>query len=411
MLIAHHPYEPHGDALVYHAGANDLAQGKGFVLAFFLENGEQQQAASNPPLYLIWLAIPSLLGFDNPLAHQLWSFVLGAGTIVVLGLLGRKLGGDRTGLIAALLAAVGPNFFYWDTVILAETMSLLTASVAVALAYHYWQSPDTRRLVLFGGACGVAALARAELALLIPLVLIPLVIGTKELDRGAVLKRCVVGGLAALVVITPWLAYNQTRFEKTVLLSNGLGVTLAATQCDPAYRGELTGLWSPTCTLKVKNKFPKGFDESQRDAAYREAALEYLGDNVDRFPVVVLARWGRALGLYELRHTLKFWHFPEGRDTILVWWGMGSVWVLGALSVFGALALRKRKIPVYPLVALPVIAMFAIGLTFASERYRSTAEPALAVLAAVAIDSFIRRRRGEPELSDGITTEVGAPTS
>ena len=411
MLLAHHPYDPHGDALVYHAGANDLAEGKGFVLAFFLENGEQQQAASNPPLYLIWLAIPSLFGLDSPLAHQLWSFVLGLGTIVVIGFLARKLAGNRAGLIAAAIAAIGPNFFYWDTVILAETMSLLAASAVVYLAYRAWQSPDTKRLVLLGAACGAAALARAELTLLVPLVVVPLALGRKTVDRGARVRRLAAAGLAALIVVTPWIAYNATRFEKTVLLSNGLGVTLAATQCDTAFYGELTGLWSVDCSLKVQRTFPKGFDESQRDAAYRDAAFEYLGDHLDRFPVVVLARWTRALGIYDLGYTLKFEQFPEGRDKTIAYTGMLSVWILGILSFFGVRELRRRKIPVYPLVALPVIAMIAIAIAFASARYRSTAEPALAVLGAIAIDAFIRRGRGEADQPEGALVDAGAASS
>jgi hypothetical protein len=78
--------------------------------------------------------------------------------------------------------------------------------------------------------------------------------------------------------------------------------------------------------------------------------------------------------------------------------GLLSIWILGGLSVFGVIVLRRRKIPVYPLLALPAIAMIAIAIAFASSRYRSTAEPALAVLAAIAIDEIVRRRRHEEQV-------------
>jgi 4-amino-4-deoxy-L-arabinose transferase-like glycosyltransferase len=402
LFIAHHPYSPHGDALVYHEGANLLADGKGFVHPYYLENGEPQQGATNPPLYVIWLAIPSLLGFSSPLAHQLWSCVVGVGTVALIGLLGRQVAGPRTGLIAAALAAIGPNLFYWDTVVLSETMSLFMTTLAVLLAYRYWRSPETRSLLFVGLACGAAALSRAELILLIPFVLIPLALLSNTVDVGARLRRLVAAGLMAGLVLLPWMAYNMTRFDEPVLLSNGLGVTLAATQCDTAYYGDLTGLWSQPCAIRVQRTFPNRYDESERDREYREAALEYLEAHVGRAPVVVLARWGRALGLYRPVDSVEFDHFPEGRDWVIAVSGLMSVWILGLLSICGVVLLRRRKVPVYPLLALPVIAMIAIAITFASSRYRSTAEPALAILAAVAIDALVRRRRGESDDPEAI---------
>jgi 4-amino-4-deoxy-L-arabinose transferase-like glycosyltransferase len=411
LFIAHHPYNPHGDAFLYHTGANSLADGKGFVLAHFMEGGEPAQGASNPPLYVMWLAIPSLLGFRSPLAHQLWSCVLGIGTVGLMGLLGRQVAGIRVGLIAATLAAIGPNLFYWDTVILSETMSLFMATLVMLLAYRYWRSPDMRGLLFVGLACGAAALSRAELILLVPFVLIPLALLSSSIDVAARLRRLVAAGLMAGLVLVPWVTFNLSRFDEPVLLSNGLGVTLAATQCDKTYYGELTGLWYQPCAIRVQSKFPKGFDESERDQVYRDAAIDYLDSHLDRAPVVVLTRWGRALGLYRPVHSVEFDHFPEGRDWTIAVSGLVSVWILGLLSIYGVVLLRRRKVPVYPLVALGAIAMIAIAIAFASTRYRSTAEPALAILAAVAIDGLIRSRRGEADDPEALGEPAKAESS
>jgi 4-amino-4-deoxy-L-arabinose transferase-like glycosyltransferase len=411
MLVAHHPYSPHGDALIYHDASKALADGKGFVSSFlFDQNGDPAQAAPNPPLYLLWITIPTVLGFRSPLAQQLWSCVLGMGTIVLIGLVGRQLAGRRAGLIAAGIAAIAPNIFYWDTVILSETMSLLTATLVVLLAYRYWQGPSTRSLVLLGFACGFATFSRAELGLLIPLVLIPLAFGTRTIDLKNRLRRLAVAGLAALLVVTPWIAFNLSRFDAPVFLSNGFGVTVAATQCDDTYHGEFTGLWSKLCALRVERTFPKGYDESEKAQAYQEAALDYLGSHLDRAPVVVLARWGRALGVYRTAHTVKFDEFPEGRDRVIAVTGMLEFWTLLILSVFGVRALRRRKVPVYPLLALPAIALVAVTIAFASTRYRSTAEPALVVLSAIALDALIRRRRGEDDNARDPAVPVDATT-
>ena len=64
-----------GDAGFYHLGANLLVDGRGFVSPYH----PSRQAADHPPLYIVWLAIPSLVGLRSQLDHLIWSAVLGVG--------------------------------------------------------------------------------------------------------------------------------------------------------------------------------------------------------------------------------------------------------------------------------------------------------------------------------------------
>ena len=70
-----------GDAFVYHAGANLLADGKGFIWPFAPERAIPTSA--HPPLYMLYLAVPSVFGFTSVLTHLIWSAVLGTATVVV----------------------------------------------------------------------------------------------------------------------------------------------------------------------------------------------------------------------------------------------------------------------------------------------------------------------------------------
>src|SRR5437899_3132166 len=83
-----------GDAHFYHEGANLFAHGKGLISPFFYERGRIVEAADHPPLYLLFLSIPSRLGMTSTLSHLFWSCALGTATIVVTGLLGREVGGE-----------------------------------------------------------------------------------------------------------------------------------------------------------------------------------------------------------------------------------------------------------------------------------------------------------------------------
>jgi cyanate permease len=66
-----------------------------------------------------------------------------------------------------------------------------------------------------------------------------------------------------------------------------------------------------------------------------------------------------------------------------------SYYPLAALSVVGVVVLRRRRRPVIPLVVTVVSALLGAAVTLAVLRYRASAEPALAVLAAVALDAIV----------------------
>src|SRR6516164_4537486 len=61
-----------GDAHYYHAGANLLAQGHGFIQPNAYALGQTVQAAEHPPMYLLFLSIPSFLGLTSTLTHLVW---------------------------------------------------------------------------------------------------------------------------------------------------------------------------------------------------------------------------------------------------------------------------------------------------------------------------------------------------
>ena len=50
----------------------------------------------------MFLAIPAKFGLSTPQEQRIFTALLGTGTVLLIGLLARKLAGDRAGLIAAL---------------------------------------------------------------------------------------------------------------------------------------------------------------------------------------------------------------------------------------------------------------------------------------------------------------------
>lgn len=399
ILIVRRDVAPGGDSFFYHLGTRLLVEGRGFIEPSPLINGIIEQSASHPPLYLLYLAIPTSVGLDGPLSHMLWSSLVGVATVVVVGLTGREIAGPRAGLVAAGLAAVYPNLWVFDGFLLSETIAIFTAATATLLAYRYYKNPTTWRAAWLGVACGFAALARAELILLLPLVVVPVVLLTRGTARRERLQRLLAAGLATAIVIGPWVGYNLTRFNRPVFLSSGLEPTLLGANCDVTYYGDRLAYFNPECVEIANITRKRGEDQSDRAAKAREAALEYIGNHKSRVPVVVAARWGRVTGLYRPWQQRDIDVSIEGRE----WWvatsALLSFYVMAGVAVAGAVVLRRRRVPVYPLAALPLIVLIAVGMTLGSNRYRASAEAALVVLAAIAVDASIsawRARRREP---------------
>src|SRR3954454_10123363 len=106
-----------GDATYYHELTNRLGDGAGFV-----DPGNGTATALHPPLFPLVLALPSWLGLDSYTAHRLVVCLIGTGTIVVVGLVARRLAGERAGLIAAGLAAAYPTLISADGAVMSETL-------------------------------------------------------------------------------------------------------------------------------------------------------------------------------------------------------------------------------------------------------------------------------------------------
>ena len=69
-------------------------------------SGESAAHGAHPPLYPVVLTGLAELGGTGQLVQRLTGTLFGAGTVVAIGLIGRRLAGARCGLIAAGIAAV-----------------------------------------------------------------------------------------------------------------------------------------------------------------------------------------------------------------------------------------------------------------------------------------------------------------
>jgi len=383
-----------GDAWVYHHSADLLARGKGFIspVDYALSHGRLHlRSADHPPLLIVVLAAASFVGLGSWTAHLLVVVAIGTTSIVVAGLMGREVFGPRVALVGAALVAVNPNVWINDGNVLSESAAILGTLLIAWAAYRLWARPSWGRAALLGAAIGAAMLVRPESGMLLVVVALPIVALRRDTAWRDRLVRLVAVGVAAFVVCLPWVGYNLARFNHPVTLSTGFGITLANTNCDLTYYGDRTGYWSPECIPAFQRT--RGQDQSDDELFLRRTGLDYITSHKGRFPVVVAARLGRMFNLYAVRQQveLDFW---EGRPTWASWIALGFFYPTMALAALGAVATRRRRIPLSPLLGPVVVVVANAVLTFGHARYRAPAEGVLCVLAAVGVDAMVRRSRG-----------------
>ncbi len=378
------------DELFYHLQARFVADGLGFVNPFaqFFEH-RSIPTAIHPPLYTVFLSFPAKLGLDTILEQRIFTALLGAGTVFLIGILGRRLVSPRVGLIAAGIAAVSPALWVNDAVIGLETLYAFLVVLALLATYRFWDRPTLPNALLLGLWLALATITRSEGLILAVLIAIPTVVLVRGVDTRRKLQF--LGAIAAvgLVVVGPWVIRNLTTFERTTTLGTGFGGVLAYGNCDATYGGPMLGFWDDSCSLKG---YPKFQEESVVDGHARQKGWDYVSNHLRRLPVVVAARVGRVWGLFRPVQDVEFNEVFERRGHDASWAVMIGYFALLPFSIGGLVVMRRRRIPIFPMLAVAASITITVALSFSITRYRAAFDAVMPVLAAIAIDALLRWR-------------------
>jgi hypothetical protein len=118
-----------------------------------------------------------------------------------------------------------------------------------------------------------------------------------------------------------------------------------------------------------------------------------MTDHLDRLPAVTTVRVLRTWSLYEPEQ-MNALNQGEDRERWASKLGVYSFWLLAPVAVAGAVVLRRRRVLLLPLLALPVIVTVVAAGFYGLVRFRLPAEISVVVLAAVAVDAVLPGRKG-----------------
>ena len=373
------------DSWYYSGQARQLTQG-----IWFREILADQPGAEHGPLtsFLMW---PLSYGSEYQTTQRLVTVAAGVALVWVLGRFTAELAGRTAGLTAALIAALYPNLWMNDGLVMSESISTLLVALSLWAAWRAARQTDPaafrRQALLLGAVLGLAVLARSELALFVPLLLVWLVLVRRR--AASPWRPALLGLVTAGVVVAPWVGFNLSRFERPVLLTTNDGTTLLGANCPPVYSGPVLGGWVVDCVV-ADPVYTLDEEPSVRSARQRSMGVHYALDHVGEWPKVVAARVARSVDLYGLDQ-LVLQDVGEERPRWAVWAGIVAFWCMAVLSVVGARRLGRRD---RTLLLVPVVVALATTVLFyGAHRIRSSAEPSIVIFTAVAIAGWWTARR------------------
>jgi hypothetical protein len=379
------------DAVFYRDTATRLADGMGYSDRSPTVANHFMATAFHPPLFTGLLAFFDLLGIQSVPAQRLALGVVGTLAVLVMGLLGRKVGGPVVGIVAAAIAAFDPLWFQPVGSILSESIYLIVVPLILLQALRCLEQATARRFAVLGILLAGAVLIRSDAAGFILFLGLPLLLFVAVPWRTrALLGVALLAGL--IVILGPWLIRNEIQLGATVL-SDQQGVTLVGSYCsdtfDPA--SPTYGAFSGECAegavvALLGTKPPDGarqWTEVSIDRELTHAAEQFARSHLGALPRVVLAREASAWGLGDHSYQLVMAN-AEGRNTSYEQAGWVVYWVMVPFVIIGMVVLARRSWKQLVLIVAPMVVVAVnVALVYGSTRLRVAAEPSLAVLAAM----------------------------
>jgi len=359
---------------------------------FGLRPGEP--TASFVPLYPLFLAGLDRLGLSGHTGRLVVQASLGAALLALVYAWVRRVAGERTAVLAALLAAIVPDFAVFSYLDLSENLSLLFVLGALLLFERATREPDARWWAWTGALLGLAALTREFcLTLLVPLA----VVGVGgERTRGA-WARVGVMAAACLVVILPWTARNYATFGELIPLTDKAALnfyigTLKGRYhpSDPRRNWGLDGEGQTAVDARLKENLRAARSGHERDSLYLEASWRNLVDDPRGQAAYLVSKagffWQANVGL---RHRERIGMAPLLAVSEALYWGSLAG---AAVAVWGSPAPRAPYRIAWALIGWTFL--FHLFMGEAEPRYHFTLLPAIFALASTGWWSLARRAGG-----------------
>ena len=301
-------------------------------------------------LYYLLLAPAALVSGADPTAVTAWIALGGVVAVAVTGWLARAIAGPIAGIVAALLLAVSASAVEESTFIWNPNLIALSSSIALAAAWHAWQTRRARWWVVAGAAAVVTMHCHVLGVILTPVIAGLLVADLRRRrDAGQEGGRRAVLGAAGAWLLLALLSYVPLAIHE-------VGSDFSELRAAVAF---LTGGGGPAA-VSLPARVPIVLLRVLGWPLTGLITAAPIPTILATVVVITLAVW-------------RGWLVPATDERFAVrWLGLGLLWTVIALAI-GASSL----------------ATVVLGLP--NDHYHAFADPMVAVLVGVGVAALLRR--------------------
>jgi len=396
VAVVHPVADPADDSHAYYALAKSLYTEGSYGGPEFHSEASSDWSPGAPWLYAGLFVVT---GGPREGTIRILEALLGVGTILLVFLLGWRLGGRWPALIGALGVAIYPPFIHSVGEIMSEPPAMFSLPAAILAFLWAWDGKSPWRWLPPGFLFGCTAMFRPEYTLVAGAFVVFAAVRWAW-ERQWRLGTAAVGLMlvALLLPIVPWTVRNFVVFERFVPISTGGGKALYVGTFYPAdgeyqrvkailYKRK-TGISLPPQSQALNevkptelfNEVAARYPELPRDSALGKIGKENFSKYFDEDPVGYAGMTVRKVGRIWSSGVGSFMSTTLGRAIQIV------VVLLGVAGLV-LLAFRRRWWETLVL-ATPIVLVTAVGAaSLAAPRRNEILMTLIIPLAALALSS------------------------
>lgn len=378
--LAYVSFFPHVTTWEYEDIANNILAGNGFSYKWY---GTWYNSFGGPLFSCFCAALYAIFGH-----HQMVILVAQGcfSVIITLGCydIGRRLFSPRVGFLAALLAALSPGIFYYDTHNL-HSLSFDTslAILGVLIVLILKDDCSFSMLILAGVLHGLSLLERSTQVVLVFLVFIVL---WQTQNRKKYIQSMAAYCIAMAVVMAPWVVRNFLIYQKPILVATTDGEVFWRGN-NPVASGGAYANGNPG--VSVFDAAPEEFQNriiNKDELTQRKIFFEEGWSYVRSHPLATAKLYVKKL--------FTFWWFSEQTGFLyphiylLLYKTYYSV-VLFFAVIGISLSLRKNEPEKWMVIAFMISVSVLQAIFYVDLRHRWGIEPLLLIFTAVGVFSTL----------------------
>ncbi|MGD8453557.1 MAG: tetratricopeptide repeat protein [Phycisphaerae bacterium] len=393
LQLRHSPLfaDPSMDELYHDQWGQAIAAGRSFV------DGPYFRA----PLYPAMLGLVYSVFGHSYLAPRMVQAVLGAISCGLVFVIGRRLFGRAVAAVAGFAAASYWILIYFDGELLIPPLIVPLDLLLIWLLLRAERSSGVVIFAVCGVVLGLSAIARPNVLLFGPAIVLWLLIRFRRQWRRALLHAaCVTAG--CLLVVLPITIRNWVVGKDLVLIASQGGVnfyignnpqTDGATAIVP---GTPAGWWEGYRAAIARAEAARGgkLKASEVSDYYYDEAWAFIRNEPGRWLSLMVRKLRLFWGAWEISNNKGIYFWSEQFTPVLTWLPLNFA-LVGPAGILGLVLCWRRRGELFPLWGFVLVYMVSVVLFFCTARYRVPLLPLLILLGTYAGFSVVKAVRSQ----------------